>query len=144
MKVIQYPVPVMSWLIRPAYRAFVCFAFPPFETSNKEVAGRAIFPFRSAPCFIMVFCLFYWSVAVCSPFGKYVLGFGNSGTVRTPIIDSEYTGCYRMGNAVCQSGLVVRCWFSIIFSSCTFYFDDSETGLSVVPVKSRIGKYVGD
>lgn len=104
--------------------------------ARKWQAGRY---FRSVLLLVLLwsFAFFTRSVAVCRPFGKYVLGFGNSGTVRTPIIDSEYTGCYRMGNAVGQSGLVVRCWFSIIFSSCTFYFDDSETGLSVVACEEQ-------
>ena len=53
------------------------FVLSSSETSCTEVAGHPIFPFRAASCLIVVFCLFYGTVSICSPFSKYVFNFDN-------------------------------------------------------------------
>ena len=106
------------------------------------MAGRAIFPFRSAPCFIMVFCLFYRSVTVCRPFGKYVLGFGIA----------ELFGRQSLTlNTLAATAWVMLCvnpaWlfdvgFQLSFLAVLSILMIQKPVYQLLPVKSRIGKYV--
>lgn len=118
--------------------------FSSFETSSKEVAGRAIFPFRSAPCFIMVFCLFtglspsvvrsvsmFSVLAIAELFGRQSLTLNTLAATAWVMLLVNPAWLFDVG-------------FQLSFLAVLSILMIQKPVYQLLPVKSRIGNMFGD